>query len=174
MDRQIQELLDKTEIRELVNAYASAADRHDQERMRALYHEDAIDEHGPFSQGSAMEFVDRLPEIQAPMEILQHHITTVNLKLSGDRAEGEVYVLALHKVTGSGDMLVGGRYLDKYAKRDGVWKFLHRALVADWFYAVEPSEVNLGHPFVTGAHLGRPGADDPSYGFFTLFRRGER
>jgi hypothetical protein len=34
----------------------------------------------------AMEFIDRLPEIQAPMQILHHNVTTVNLKLDGDIA----------------------------------------------------------------------------------------
>ncbi len=29
-------------------------------------------------------------------------------------------------------MLVGGRYFDKYERRDGAWKFLHRAIVTDW------------------------------------------
>ena len=33
-----------------------------------------------------------------PMEILHHNITTVNLKLDGDYAEGEVYVQAFHQV----------------------------------------------------------------------------
>jgi hypothetical protein len=34
--------------------------------------------------------IDKLPEIQKAMEILHHNVTTVNLKLAGDRAEGEV------------------------------------------------------------------------------------
>ena len=68
------------------------------------------------------EFIDKLPEIQAPMEILHHNTTTINLKIKGNYGEGEVYVLAFHKVqteTGPFDLLIGGRYLDKYEKRDG-------------------------------------------------------
>ncbi|MEV0830141.1 nuclear transport factor 2 family protein [Nonomuraea rubra] len=176
-ERRLDEFLDKQAIRELVHAYANAADRRDQDKMRALYHDDAIDEHGPFSQGSAMEFIDRLPEIQAGMRILQHHVTTMNVKLDGDRAEGEVYVIAFHQVDDGGkgvDVLVNGRYLDKYEKRDGVWKFAHRAIVADWVYVTEPSAVDLAHPFAAGAHVGRSGQDDHSYRFFELLRRGER
>lgn len=170
----LQQLLDKEAIRELVNIYCRAADRHDHELMRTLYHEDAIDDHGSFFKGPAMEFIDRLPEIQAPMEILHHNVTTHNIELNGDLAEGEVYIIAFHKVrteTGAFDLLIGGRYFDKYAKRGGGWKFLHRAVVADWATVADPSAVNLDHPVLEGSYIGRPGPSDPSYQFFDGFRR---
>lgn len=173
----LQDLLDREAIRALIYAYCNAADRHDQEKMRLLYHEDAIDEHGHMSRGPAMDFIDKLPDIQAPMEILHHNVTTINLAIEGDRAEGEVYLIALHRVKaeeGAFDVLVGGRYFDKYERRGGVWKFAHRAIVADWANIHAPSIVNLDHPFLKGAFIGKPGPEDPSYGFFSLLRRGER
>ena len=176
MLQSVQELLDKQAIYELLNAYFNAADRHDNEKMRKLYHADDIDDHGAFFKGLAMEFVDKLPEIQVPMEILHHNMTTVNIKLDGDYAEGEVYVLAFHKVRtddGSFDLLIGGRYFDKYEKRDGVWKFLHKAVVADWAKVTDPSTVNLDHPLLQGSHFGTPGEADSSYDFFKLLKRGE-
>jgi hypothetical protein len=176
-EQALQDLLDKQAILELVNAYFNAADRHDHEKMRALYHADAIDDHGAFFKGLAMEFIDQLPAIQAPMEILHHNMTTVNIKLDGNYAEGEVYVLAFHKVRGdegSFDLLIGGRYFDKYEKREGVWRFLHKAVVADWATVTDPSEVNLAHPVLEGSYIGAPGEADPSYEFFRLFKRGER
>jgi hypothetical protein len=177
LEAQLRVLLDKQAIHELVMAYFSAADRHDHERMRQLYHEDAIDDHGHFFKGPAMEFIDKLPAIQAGMAILHHNASTVNLKLDGDRAEGEVYALAFHKVKNDGagfDVLIGARYFDKYEKRAGAWKFSHRAIVADWAWVNEPSQVRLEHPFLAGAHIGRPGPTDPSYGFFSMLQRGQR
>jgi hypothetical protein len=177
LELQLKELLDKQALYELIMAYANAADRHDHDRMRALYHEDAIDEHGHFAKGPAMEFIDKLPQIQAPMAILHHNITTVNLKLAGDKAEGEVYLIAFHQVKEGDrlhDVLIGGRYFDKYEKRGGVWKFSYRSIVADWCYAADPSAVKLDHPFLAGAYIGKPGPVDPSYGFFSLLKRGER
>jgi hypothetical protein len=177
LEQHLRELLDKQAIYELINAYANAADRHDHAKMRALYHEDAIDEHGHFAKGPAMDFIDKLPEIQKPMAILHHNITTVNLKLAGDKAEGEVYLIAMHQVRQDDrlfDVLIGGRYFDKYEKRAGIWKFAHRSIVADWCYAADPSNVKLDHPFLSGAHIGKPGPVDPSYGFFSLLKRGER
>ena len=176
-DAQLQELLDKHAIYELINAYCNAADRKDWDKMRSLYHNDAIDDHGGFFKGLATEFIDKLPEIQAPMEILHHNTTTINLKIKGDYGEGEVYVLAFHKVqteTGPFDLLIGGRYLDKYEKRDGCWKFSHRAVLADWATIHNPSQVDLNNPVIEGSLLGKPNASDPSYGFYTLFKRGQR
>ena len=48
VDSKIQEILDKESIRDLVHIYCRAADRHDHELMRTLYHEDARDDHGSF------------------------------------------------------------------------------------------------------------------------------
>lgn len=177
LEKRLEELLDKQAITELIHAYCNAMDRHDHDKVRTLYHADAIDDHGSFFKGLAHEFIDRLPEIQAPMEILHHNVTTVNIKLNGEEAEGEVYILAFHKVrtdNGAMDVLIGGRYFDKYRKRDGVWKFAHRAVVADWVNVHDPSIVDLENPFVAGSYIGKPGEEDPSYEFFSLFRRGER
>jgi hypothetical protein len=175
MAPELQALLDKEAIRELVHIYCRAADRHDVGLMRSLYHEDAIDDHGAFFKGLAMDFIDRLPEIQAPMEILHHNVTTHNIELDGDKAEGETYILAFHKVaTDSGciDLLIGGRYFDKYEKRNGRWKFAHRAVVADWANLHDPSIVSLDNPMIEGSYIGKPGTADPSYDFFQGFQYG--
>ena len=68
----------------------------------------------------------------------------------------------------------GGVYENQYVRENGVWKFSHRAIVADWAYPATPSAVRLDHPFLAGAHIGTPGPADPSYKFFSLLRRGER
>src|SRR3546814_16247307 len=83
LEQQLEALLDKQAISELVHAYCNAADRHDFDKMRALYHDDAIDEHGKFAKGPASEFLNKLPEIQAPMAVLHQNVTTINLKLDG-------------------------------------------------------------------------------------------
>jgi hypothetical protein len=177
LDSKIQEILDKESIRELVYTYCRAADRHDNELMRTLYHEDAYDDHGSFFKGKAMEFLDLLPEIQKSMGILHHNVTTHNIKLSGTKAEGETYIIAFHQVLteeGNYDVLIGGRYFDEYEKRNDVWKFSSRAVDADWVYVNDPSQVNLTHPMIEGADIGSPNKEDPSYQRLKLFKRGIR
>lgn len=176
-DQRIDELLDRQAILDLVHDYCNAADRHDVDKMRLLYHEDAIDDHGHFAKGPAKDFLDKLPQIQAPMRILHHNVTTTNIRIDGDYAEGEIYIIAFHQVQegdGRYDLLVGGRYFDKYEKRDGIWKFSYRAIVADWAYPANPTLVDMQHPMLEGAHIGVPGKDDPSYAFFRLLQRGRR
>jgi hypothetical protein len=175
MDPRLATLIAKEAIRDLVLAYARAADRKDQALMRSLYHPDAVEDHGAFFHGLAVEFIDRLPEIQAPIDILQHHVTNHNIVITGERAEGEVYVLAMHRVQRSGaafDVLVSGRYLDGYECRDGAWKFSRRAIVADWAHVWDPSIITLDHDMVAGSLIGRAGADDPSYRLLGLLPRG--
>lgn len=180
-DKAIQNLLDKQAIMELLNHYCQASDRHDHNTLRSLYHPDAIDDHGAFFKGLASEFIDQLPAIQAPMKILHHNLTTVNIALDNSAeecvyAEGEVYVLAYHQVEtedGLMDLLIGGRYFDKYEKRDGLWKFSYKAVVADWATIDSPSRVKLDHPMLAGSHFGKPGPEDPSYQVFKLIQFGQ-
>lgn len=177
MEPRLQALLDKQDITELIHSYCNAADRHDHEKMRELYHDDALDDHGAFFNGLAMEFIDKLPDIQAPMVILHHNITTVNIALEGNYGEGEVYILAFHQIQTDDqpvDLMIGGRYLDRYEKRAGVWKFSHRAVLADWATLNDPSTVRLDLPMIEGSHIGQPGKADPSYAFFRLFKWGQR
>jgi hypothetical protein len=69
------------------------------------------------------------------------------------------------------DVVVGGRYLDKYDKRSGAWKFVERAIVTDWAHVNDPSSVDLSHPITQGTLTGTPGDDDPSYRFFAHLSR---
>ena len=73
---------------------------------------------------------------------------------------------------GSNVVLVGVRYFDKYVRRDGKWKFLHRAIVTDWANVHSPSIIDRDHPFLAGSKMGCPGPRDPSYDFFRLLKRG--
>lgn len=175
----LQTLLDKEAIRTLVLKYSRAADRHDDVAMRQLYHEDAKDDHGSYFSGLAMEFIERLPEIQKPFKILHHNVTTHNIEIdpeNGHLAEGEVYILAMHQAEMPDgqllDFIIGGRYLDKYEKRADQWKFSHRAILADWCKATMPSDITFADDIIAGALIGKPGESDPSYNFFRLFQRG--
>jgi len=171
----LEALLDRQAIVELVHSYARAADRRDHAALRALYHEGATDDHGGFFKGLAEDFIRELPRIQAPMLILHHNVTTINIAIEGDYAEGEIYVLAYHQVEtdrGAIDLLIGGRYLDRYAKRDGHWKFTYRMVLADWATLRDPSVVDLRTPLVEGSHIGRRDETDPAHAFFRLLGKG--
>jgi ketosteroid isomerase-like protein len=164
-------MLDEFALRKLVHAYCRAVDRGDFTKLRALYHDDAVDAHGEFSTGSVDDFLKTLAASRPHIRSMQHNITTVNFAISGDLAEGEIYTIATHTF-GAGDrdvdVIVGGRYLDMYEKRDDTWKIIERTIVTDWARVNDPSSVDLSHPITRGTLKGSTGADDPSRQFFSL------
>ncbi len=170
----LDEMLDDYALRKLVHAYCRAVDRGDFETLRSLYHDDAEDSHGSFSSGSVETFLRTLAEARPYIRSMQHHITTTNFAISGDVAEGEIYSIATHSFAakdGETEVIVGGRYLDKYEKRDGTWKFIARCIVTDWAHVNDPSAVDVNHPITRDTPRGRPGPDDPSHEFFSLLTR---
>lgn len=168
-DPVLQEMLDEHALRKLVHLYCRAVDRGDLETLRDLYHQDVEDQHGAFSSGSVDAFLHRLAASRPHLRSTQHHVTTTNFAISDDVAEGEIYSIATHTFAdkrGETEVIVGGRYLDKYEKRHGTWKFLERSIVTDWAHVHDPSSVDLSHPIVRDSPKGTLGPDDPSFAFF--------
>jgi len=172
MDPALQEMLDEHALRKLAHAYCRAVDRGDMAALRELYHPDAVDAHGGFSTGAVEGFFEQLVASRPYIRAMQHHITTANFVIEGNTAEGEVYSLAVHTFAGRSrdtDLVIGGRYLDKYEKRDGTWKLLERTIVTDWARVSDPSLMDLSHPVVKDSLKGALDQTDPSYQFFALF-----
>jgi hypothetical protein len=174
MDNVLQELVDEYHLRKLVHAYCRAADRGDVEQLRSLYHDDSVDAHGGFSSGAAGDFLQQMIAARPYIRAMQHHITTVNFAIAGAEAEGEIYTIAVHTLAGADrdvDVVVGGRYLDKYAKRDSTWKIKERTIVTDWARVDDPSTMDLSHPITKDTLKGAADASYPSFQFFTLLNR---
>jgi hypothetical protein len=70
------------------------------------------------------------------------------------------------------EILIGGRYLDRYQRRGGVWRFLHRSLALDWC-RVQEVDTAAYREFAAGAPAGRTDAQDPSYLALPWFARHE-
>jgi hypothetical protein len=163
-------MLDRDELHQLVNNYCRAVDRADYEALRNLYHPDATDSHGAFSTGGVEQFIAQLQAAEPYLRVSQHNITTTHFAIEGDMARGEIYCLVFHTFAGPEhdlDVIIGGRYLDKYTKHGGRWKFSQRTILADWAYQNDPSQVNFGHPSTRGSLRGKPGQADPSIRLFT-------
>jgi hypothetical protein len=172
MEPALQEMLDEHALRKLVHAYCRAVDRGDIAALRELYHHDAVDAHGAFSTGSVEKFFEQLVVSRPYLRAMAHNITTVNFSIEGNSAEGEIYNIAVHTLVAKGrdvDLVIGGRYLDKYEKRDNVWKLLERSIVTDWARVTDPSSMDMSHPITADTLKGALDETDPSYQFFSLF-----
>lgn len=128
-----QALLDRAALSDLVLRYCRGVDRRDFAAVRALYWDDAVDFHGAMFEGGADEFVAWLPAAMAPFELTVHRVSNSLFALDDDRAEGEHYATAYHRThpPQRREIVIGGRYLDRYERREGVWKFAERRLVFD-------------------------------------------
>lgn len=162
MQQAMQQLLAKQAIQELVIRYCRAADRQDWDLMARLYHDDATDDHGEMFRGSARDYLAWLPGMRAQMDVTAHHVSNHYIVVDGNRAEGEVYIVAYHlKTTRDGtktQVVTGGRYLDKYEDRGTGWKFSARKAVLDW---------NEFQPSLSRwPNEGRPLREDPAWSFF--------
>lgn len=162
-------LLDRVALIELVMLYCRGCDRRDFALVRSLYHEDAIDEHGTMFSGGPDAFVAWLPQATAPWELTRHEITNSVIAIDGDRAEGEHLVRAWHRShpPSRREVIVHGRYLDRYERRDGVWKFLHRSLVFDHGEIRDVDEAAMAALGGQAPH-GTAGQDDPSWSLAML------
>jgi len=130
----LDELLSKQRLTELVAAYSRAADRADEPLLASLFHPGAICDSGVIrAEGRefARRFVAWTHEYAAA---LAHCVCSSWFELRGDTAIGETYVLAMCRLNerhGAAQSLVAGRYLDRFARRDGEWKFTERRFVVD-------------------------------------------
>lgn len=165
----IQQLLDKQAIAEVLYRRARAGDRADAELAHTCYHPGATERHGMFD-GLAAEFIDVVsftrPKPGSPVKGMFHLITNVLVDFAdADHAFAESYHVAWVQMTDGNDASIGGRYFDKFERRDGRWAIVHRDVIFDWS-RVEPETAKFwdkhpAKPFL----FGHRGADDPLYNY---------
>lgn len=166
-----QEAADRAALRHLADAYCHGIDRRDYALLLSLYHEDATDNHAPYFTGTARDYIAWLPGMLAQWQATSHSISNALYLIDGDQAEGELLTRAYHRsADGTREFIGHGRYVDRYEKRGGVWKFSYRSLVLDY---TETRAVDApADAGVPGAALGCAGADDPVYRFLPRFGAG--
>jgi|TARA_R100001244_G_scaffold44182_13_gene40048 hypothetical protein len=167
MDR-MELVADKLECTELVSRVARAIDRCDADMLRSLFHPDATDDHGIF-KGSAKDFIDWVMPLLGTMQRTQHIIGQVLIEVDGDEAAGESYFEAHHAMNAAGGdvhMVVAGRYLDRFQRREGIWKISHRQAVYDWGSST-PMTDNYDRDDPGDMTFGVRGRADVSYAFLT-------
>ncbi len=161
-DQQLTELLDKQTISDVIMTYARAIDRLDEDMLRSVFHADSQHAHGfvgpssdpsiPSKPGEPGDFVAYAFDVLNTHIRTHHQLGNIFIELEGDNAYAETYFTAVHRMRPKGDpmaapnaydtemdFLVGGRYLDRFQKRDGVWKISHRTGLTDWMRTEPPT-----------------------------------
>jgi hypothetical protein len=146
MNRSLEWLLDKEEIREALTQYFCALDRWDGEGAKRLFDADAHEDHGPIV-GRAHELIDNImPVMRANHERMIHRIVHVSVEIDADTAISEAQWSAImgDRIN---DAFYVGRYIDRWVRRTDGWRITHRLAITDWWRY----EVRNALPFASDA-----------------------
>jgi ketosteroid isomerase-like protein len=133
---------DRLAIRELVDAYAHCADRRDAVGQMSLFTEDTrflvFMDARSLTPTQVVEGRAGLAPIFEHLNVYKattHFNGQSTVQLAGDCATGVSYCLAHHVSEADGVatlMIASIRYLDRFARVDGAWRFAERRLYVDW------------------------------------------
>jgi len=167
-EKELQALLDKHAIYEVLARYARAIDRRDEVLLRSVFHPDAIDHHAG-RRATATEFCTWAMQLLGRIGPTAHYMGFPLIELDGNVAYSECYTIAFHRLGEGGetyDNFLGARVLDRFEKRDGEWRIAHRRVVYDWNRDVAAAETWARGSFGDGVcREARSGRDDPLYAF---------
>ncbi len=131
---EIEEFIAKQDLHELTARYCRGIDRADEEILMSVWHEDATVDYG-FMKGSAQEFSRMMTAMNDEIIRTIHCVSNELFEVDGDAAVGETYLFSISTRLLDGqeiDTLVGGRYLDRFEKRNSEWRLSHRTFIMDW------------------------------------------
>jgi hypothetical protein len=170
---------DKEQIHDALLRYVRGHDRHDLALVLSAFHEDAVLDHGIALAGNAHEMWHRQLGPDAPTrdrvgygdadprdDVLvscQHHVTNHLIDIAGNRAWSEAYFIAYYVTQRNHQRYitsVGGRYVDRFERRNGEWKIARRTSVHDWDRV---DEVVHSLPSGSSWQQGTTDRSDPSY-----------
>jgi hypothetical protein len=133
---QVRELLDKQAITEVLARFMRACDRGDPAGLRECFHPDAVEDHGGTYLGPASAWVDSIEAVLThPRTKMTHCMTNVLIEVRGDQAASEAYVTTTSRVRVGAELVDStscSRVLDRFERRDGVWRIAHRRLRFEW------------------------------------------
>jgi len=145
----LQAVVDKSEIGDVLTAFARGLDRIDENLLRSVLHPDATLDLGPgIFQGTGNDYVNWVLGVLQGIKTSHHMIGNIRVELEGDVALVESYFhshFRLDKAIGREDLFMGGRNLDRMERRPsgpgGVWKIVHRKQMMDWVRTEAVSDI---------------------------------
>lgn len=184
-EQAMQALLDKQAILEVVIRYARGVDRLDEALLRSVFHPGSRHNHffeGPSSDPALPstaekpgDFVAFALQVLASYSRTHHQLGNTLVEFTGDdSARVETYFTAFHRMRARGDKLaadnaydtemdyfVGGRYIDRFERRDGQWKIVERIGMTDWTRLEPPT--SQGFDTIDQNTVGKRAPDDFIY-----------
>ncbi len=158
------ELLDRQDINDALHRFARGMDRFDRDVFLSAFHPDAVIAAGPFVGRPDALYDWARPMHEAGQSATHHALLNHNCDLDGDTAHTETYYLFAARNRDETNWIAGGRYIDRFERRDGAWKIATRSTVIEWSGLLPTMPIPFGD--VPGIHLNgvaARGPDDLSY-----------
>jgi SnoaL-like domain len=153
--------LSRAAIHDLSMAYCRGVDRADIEILGSIFWEDSTVISGVINGDGATFAREIVDYVRANLDYCFHSVANEWVEVKGDHAVGEHYVIANQTANGQ-DTMTGGRYIDSYERRGGVWKILSRTFVLDWT-STHPTTNEKAGFYEALKHRGCYGKSDPVY-----------
>ena len=152
----VERIADRMAIQDVMYKWCRAIDHLDGEGMRAVFHSDAIDNHGPYV-GGVDGLVEWIRERHRPIPFSSHQISNMLIEFAtADLALVETLVRTLQRYPADAkaslaqlsggragkpgvgmDLLTSSRYVDRFERRNGEWRIARRTLIQDWKQLLE-------------------------------------
>lgn len=162
--KRVAEMLERQDISDCLVRFSRGMDRFDRELFLSAFHDDATISAGEFVGGPAALY-DWAKQMHEQGQVATHHnLLNHSCDIDGDVAHAETYYLFVGRNRDDSNWIAGGRYLDRFERRDGEWKIAFRTNAIEWSGVVP----TLPIPFADVADLAVNGVpsrskDDPSY-----------
>lgn len=129
-------LLDERAISRVVHAFCLAVDAGDMDGVRACYWPGAVDDHG-FVSGDPEVLIAWLEKTMPRHVSTMHHLGSLQVDVDGDTARAVSTVVTVHVGEPVDDprsnFIAAGRYHDRFERRAGEWRIVHRRAAGEWF-----------------------------------------
>lgn len=162
--QRLEQLLDRQEIEDCLRRFSRGMDRFDRECFLSAFHADATIAAGIFvGQPHALYAWARDLHEQG-QSATQHNLLNISCEIDGDTAHTETNYLFVARNRDDSNWIAGGRYLDRFARRDGAWRIALRTTTVEWSGLLPTMPLPFAD--VPGAYdNGVPARDrsDPSY-----------
>ncbi len=159
----IEHLLARQEIQDVLARYCRGLDRMDREMALSVWHADGTALYHDMYEGTGHGFIDWVWDAHTIMQRHSHQLANTLIKVDGDEAMSESYVTVALWTEPDGEgrqqeIISRGRYLDRWSKRHGRWAIDHREHVVDLqtIQDLQPGNVSAA---------GTRDASDPSFGY---------
>jgi hypothetical protein len=121
-------------------------------------------------KGTREELIAWMFPIVRTMHQTMHMFGNILIRLNGAEAKAESYFYGFHRIPGEDgrprDTIAGGRYLDRFERRNDEWRIAERIVITDWFRDYPDSADWEAGPFGMKIPPGGRYPDDQSYAFF--------